>query len=334
MPIFNINKTVTQTGDTLKKMGMFNPLTIHKKGTRAKAFFALSLVCFFWGTTWLASKQGVKHMPALQLAGMRQFFGGICYVVFFIIRGEKWPKGKEWQSILVLGALNFFLSNGLSTWGVKYISAGLASIIGAIFPLWLVVIGMFSAKQKIPAKGIIGLLLGFAGVCIIFYEHLHDFLSPGFRFGILISIAATWSWAFGAIYTKKHAANFNPYFSLGLQMLISGTSLFTVAEVTHNTIPISEIPWQSWLAMLYLLLFGSITAFIAYIYALQRLSPGQVSLYAYINPMVAVILGWLIFDERMTFYIGLGGLVTLLGVFLVNKAYKVPITTSTAPKRV
>jgi drug/metabolite transporter (DMT)-like permease len=335
MPPTNIHKNLIQSsGDTLKKIGIFNPLTIRKKGTRAKAIFALALVCFFWGTTWLASKQGVKHMPALQLAGMRQFFGGICYVVFFIIKGEKWPRGKEWQSILVLGALNFFLSNGLSTWGVKYISGGLASIIGAIFPLWLVIIGMFSNKQKIPFKGIIGLLLGFAGVCIIFYEHLHDFLNPGFRFGILISIAATWSWAFGAIYTKKHAANFNPYFSLGLQMLISGVSLFTVSHLTNNAIPIADIPWQSWLSISYLLIFGSIISFIAYLYALQNLSAGQVSLYAYINPIVAVVLGWLIFDERMTLYIGLGGLVTLFGVFLVNKAYKVPIATPAAPKRV
>ena len=118
----------------------------------------------------------------------------------------------------------FCMSNGLSTWGVKYISAGLGAIMGAIFPLWLVVIGLFSAKSKIPAKAIIGLLFGFGGVCIIFYEHLHDFFNADFRFGIILSLIATWTWAFGTLYTKKHAASFNPYFSLGLQMLISGSS--------------------------------------------------------------------------------------------------------------
>ncbi|HYK57139.1 MAG TPA: DMT family transporter, partial [Flavisolibacter sp.] len=126
-----------------------NPLQIHKRGTRAKAFFALTLVCFFWGTTWLASKEAVTHMPALQMAGIRQFLGGLLYVIFFMAKGARFPKGKEWRSIFILSFLNFALSNGLSTWGVKYISAGLGSIIGAIFPLWLVVIGLFTSKASL-----------------------------------------------------------------------------------------------------------------------------------------------------------------------------------------
>src|ERR1043165_8594521 len=80
-----------------------NPLTLRKKGTRAKALFALAAVCFFWGTTWLASKEGVRHMPALQLAGIRQFLGGSCYVFFFLLKGTALPKRKEWVPILVLG---------------------------------------------------------------------------------------------------------------------------------------------------------------------------------------------------------------------------------------
>jgi hypothetical protein len=139
MTIFDINKTLSQTGDSLKQLSVLNPLTIRKKGRRAKAIFALSLVCFFWGTTWLASKEGVRYMPALQLAGIRQFIGGACYVIFFLLRGDRLPKGKNGIPILVLSVLNFLLSNGLSTWSVKYISAGLAAIMAAIFPLWLVV---------------------------------------------------------------------------------------------------------------------------------------------------------------------------------------------------
>src|SRR4029079_11903971 len=114
-------------------------------------------------------------MPALQLAGLRQLIGGFLYVSYFLAKGVSFPKGKEWIPVIVLSVINFVLSNGLSTWGVQYISAGLGSIMGAIFPLWLVVIGLFSSSEKIPAKAIIGLLLGFAGVCVIFYEHLQDF---------------------------------------------------------------------------------------------------------------------------------------------------------------
>lgn len=215
------------------------------------------------------------------------------------------------------------LSNGLSTWGLKYISAGLGSIMSAIFPLWLVVIGLFYSKEKIPTKAILGLFLGFSGVCIIFYEHLHDFFNAGFRFGILISLIATWTWAFGTLFTKQQAANFNPYFSLGLQMLISGISLIALTNFTGNAIPLKTIPWESWASIAYLVIFGSLIAFICYLYALQNLPTEQASIYAYINPIVSVIFGWLLLNEKLSVFIGIGGLVALLGVYLVNKAYKI-----------
>jgi drug/metabolite transporter (DMT)-like permease len=323
MPLIDLNKTLSQTSDSLKQLSVFNPLTIRKKGTRAKALFALAMVCFFWGTTWLASKQGVKYMPALQLAGVRQFLGGMCYVVFFLLKKAPLPKRKEWITILVLSSLNFLFSNGLNTWGVEYISAGLAAIIAAIFPLWLVVISLFKSKSKIPLRAITGFIIGFAGVCIIFYEHIHDFVNSGFRLGIILSVIATWAWTFGTLYTKKQAVNFNPYFSLGLQMLISGFFLIALTNLTGNSIPVSAIPWQSWTAIGYLVVFGSVLSFIAYLYALQHLSAEQTSLYAYVNPIVAVLLGWLIFSEKLSVYIGVGGVVTLLGVYLINNAYKI-----------
>ena len=329
MSFFDLHRVIIKpAGRSLKRMSVLNPLTIHKKGTRTKAFFALALVCFLWGTTWIASKEGVRHMPPLQMAGLRQLLGGLCYVLFFLIKGERWPNVKEWQSIIVLSSLNFLLANGLSTWGLKYISSGLGAIMGAIFPLWLVVIGLFSVRSKMPGKAMIGLLLGFGGICIIFYEHMEDFFNPDFRLGIFLSLIATWGWAFGTIYTKKHAANFNPYFSIGLQMVISGLTMTSISYGFSNTLPVAAIPWQSWAAILYLVVFGSVISFIAYLYALQNLSTEQASLYAYINPMVAILLGWMIFSEKLTMFIAVGGLVALLGVYLVNKAYKVPVTTT------
>ena len=332
MPLIDFNKRLSQSADAVKSLSVLNPLTIRKKGTRAKAIFALALVCFFWGTTWLASKEGVRHIPdALQLAGIRQFIAGILYVGFFIFKRAVLPKGKEWIPIIVLSFLNFILSNGLSTLALQYnISAGLGAIMGAIFPLWLVVIGLFIARGKMPVKAIAGLLLGFGGVCVIFYDHLNDFLNPKFRLGILFSFIATWTWAIATLYTKKQATYFNPYFSLGIQMLISGIVLYSFSTATGKAISLSAIPWQSWAAIAYLIIFGSLIAFVCYLYALQNLPTEQASIYAYINPMVAVILGSLIFDERLTIYLAVGGLITLLGVYLVNKAYK--ITTVEQPE--
>ncbi|HEX2846691.1 MAG TPA: EamA family transporter [Chitinophagaceae bacterium] len=326
MPRFDIYRTLSQTSNSIRELSVFNPLTIHRKGTKAKAVFALAMVCILWGTTWVASKVGVKYMPSLQMAGIRQTLGGLCYVIFFLTKGARFPARKEWGSIVVLSLLNFALTNGLSTWGLKHITAGLGAIMGAIFPLWLVVIGLFSGS-KTPARAIIGLLIGFVGICIIFGEHLQDFFNPDFRFGILISLAATWTWAFGTLYTKRKAASFNPYFSLGLQMLIAGVILLVFTQLvntpeTKSAVPFTAIPWQSWAAVAYLVIFGSVLSFIAYLYALQHLPTEQASIYAYVNPIVAVLLGWLLFAESISVFIVVGGLVTLAGVYMVNKAFK------------
>lgn len=302
--------------------GQINTSFFQQRGTRFKALFALGMVCFLWGTTWLASKEGVRHMPALQMAGIRQTIGGLLYVIFFLGKGRVWPRGKEWWPILVLSILNFALTNGLTTWGVQYISAGLGAIIAATFPLWIVIIKLFTSKTKPPGTALIGLLLGFTGVCIIFYDHLQDFFIADFRFGIILSLIGAWSWAFGTLYTKKQATAFNPYFSLGLQMVISGITTSIVAKSLGMTIPWQDIPWQSWTAIAYLAIVGSVISFVAYLYALQNLPTEQVSIYAYINPVVAVLLGSLLFDEKLTIFIAIGGAVTLLGVHIINKTFR------------
>ena len=278
---------------------------------------ALCFVCFFWGTTWIASKEGVRHMLALQLAGMRQFIGGILYVSYFLFKKTPWPKGKQWRTILILSMLNFVLSNGLSTWGVKYISSGLGAIINAVFPLWIVIIPIFHG-ERLVRLAVFGLIISFGGVCVIFYDHLSDFLNPDFRFGILLSVLSTISWAFGSLYTKKKAASFNPYFSLGLQMLISSTILFAITGATGTGVTLSSIPVNSWFAIAYLVIIGSVLTFIAFIYMLQKLPPEINSIYAYVNPIVAVLLGAIIFGEPLTIAIAIGGAITLGGLYMVN----------------
>ncbi|HSN47931.1 MAG TPA: EamA family transporter [Flavobacterium sp.] len=278
---------------------------------------ALCWVSFFWGTTWLASKEGVKHMPALQLAGIRQLIGGILYVGFFLYKKTPWPKGKQWKAIFILSILNFVLSNGLSTWGVKYISSGLGAIIGAIFPLWIVLITVFRGG-KIARLSILGLVVSFGGVCVIFYDHLADFIKTDFRFGIFLSLIATLTWAFGTMYTRKKAASFNPYFSLGLQMLISSFITLSIVGATGTGVDISSIPVNSWWSIAYLVIIGSVLTFVAFIYMIQRLPPELNSIYAYINPIVAVLLGAIIFGEPLTMAIAIGGTVTLCGLYLVN----------------
>jgi drug/metabolite transporter (DMT)-like permease len=284
-------------------------------------FIALCWISFFWGTTWIASKEGVKHMPPMQLVVLRQFFGGILYLAYFVIKKEPWPNKRQWRNIFILSVLNFMLSNGLSTWGVKYISSGLGAIIGSIFPLWIVVISFFRG-EKVPFRAILGLLICFSGICVIFYDYLNDFLEPEFRFGILLSIIATFTWALSSIYIRENKTNFNPYFSLGLQMLISSFVISSVIGFNESSIPLSEIPAVSWWSIAYLVVFGSVLTFIAFIYALEHLPKEISSLYAYINPIVALFFGYILFNEPLTFPIIIGGTVTIVGLFMVNRAIK------------
>ncbi len=295
--------------------------TKKRAGNIGLPVLALCWVSFFWGTTWLASKEGVRHVPALELCAIRQLIGGSMYVLFFVYKKTAWPTGRQWLTIGVLSFLNFMLSNGLSTWGVKYISSGLGAIIGAIFPLWIVIIMSFKG-HRLPPLAVGGMVLGFGGVCIIFYDHLKDFFNADFRFGIALSLIATVSWAIGSLYTKKKAASFNPYFSLGLQMLISGTVLGFVSAGDPNAVGIADISATTWWIIAYLVIIGSVLTFIAYIYSLQRLPAAVASIYAYINPIVAVLLGALIFHEAINAFIIIGGIVTIGGVYLVNRAVR------------
>jgi drug/metabolite transporter (DMT)-like permease len=283
---------------------------------------ALCWVSFFWGTTWIASKEGVRHMPALQLVAIRQCIGGLLYVLYFIFKKEPWPKGKQWQTILILCFINFVCSNALSTWGVKFISSGLGAIIGALFPLWIVIITFFRG-EKLARLSVMGLIVSFGGVCIIFYDHLKDFMKADFRFGIFLSVFSTLTWAFGTLYIKKKASNFNPYFSLGIQMFLSSILIFTFIGTSGDVVPLNQIPQVSWIAIAYLVLIGSVLTFIAFIYAIQNLPTEVSSIYAYINPIVAVVLGTLLIDsETFTWAIAIGGTVTLCGLYMVNYAMR------------
>jgi drug/metabolite transporter (DMT)-like permease len=290
-----------------------------KKDTR-NAYLALLVVCIVWGVSWVGTKEAVRNMPPFQMVGIRQILAGLAYVGFFLIRGDKLPGKKDWKIILLLSFLNFMVSNGLATWGVKLTTAGISAIIGAIFPLWLVIILTFKGGNRIPRLAWMGILLGFVGICIIFYDHLKLLFDYSFLGGIVLGLVAALSWAYGTIYTKEFAGNFNPYQSIGWQMLISGITLNIVAAITGQTIPICEITLHTWEAILFLVVVSSIIAFLAYLYALQRLPASLVSTYAYINPIVAVLAGHFFIHEKLSLLMLEGSLVTLTGVYIVNRA--------------
>ncbi len=289
------------------------------------AYVALVVTSFFWGTTWVASKLAVQYIPSIQLAAIRQCLAGTCFVGYFLFyRKHSFPTLMQWRWLLVMSVVMFVFANWMSTWGIQYITTGLAALIGSLYPLSVVLIeSVFFKSKKINFLTVIGLLLGIFGVLVVFYNSMLTQMSGKVLFGICLSIFAMLSWSVGTVFLTRNRVNINPYYATGWQMLISAFILFCVGLYSHQFISIEHISPTAWGAIFYLVVFGSIVSFVAFIYTTKHLPPAIASLYAYINPIVAIVVAsWIFNNEALTVSVLWGTLITLSGVFLVNVSVK------------
>lgn len=294
-----------------------------KHSSNKKALVAVAIVSFFWGTTYLVSRVAVAHIPGLFLAGVRNLIAGSAIVLFFLLRGNKFPDKKTLRQAAWLGFVMISFSSGLSHWSVQYISGGLAAIIGATIPLWLAIFSMGSDKSKtISLRLAAGLLLGFAGIAIIFYDYLGELFESDFRFGVAIAAVSCITWSAGSVYTSKIKLNTGLLFGAGLQMLFAGIFVTLASVLSGQTTDLRLLPQQTWFAMFYLVIIGSILTYSCYVYAIQNLPPARVGVYAYVNPVVAIVLGNILLDERLNYMIVTGTAVTIFGVYLVNSSFR------------
>ncbi|HUR65411.1 MAG TPA: EamA family transporter, partial [Chitinophagaceae bacterium] len=282
-----------------------------------------ALVSFFWGTTYVASRVGAQEIPGLFMAGVRQFVSGLLLVAFFLARGYKLPGLGELKRISVQGIFLLCIANGLLTWALEYISGGLAAIIVALVPLFIALFSVWlSNRAKITSWMITGLVIGFAGVLIIFSDYMGEMKNKNFMFGVGLSLISVLSWSFGTVYTSKQKSSINILFNVGLQMLIAGIIMLIVCGITGKYVNLAFAGQTAWIALLYLIVFGSLIAYSAFVFAISKLPPTLVSVYAYINPIVAVGLGWLLLSEKMNMIMAIGIIITLGGVYLVNREFK------------
>jgi len=291
---------------------------------KSGSYLALTLTSMIWGTTWVASRIGVQHVPGLQISYIRQFIAGSLLLIFFFIRGEKLPTWQQFRWLFVLSIFTFVLSNGFSTWSVKYVSSGLAALISALYPLCVVIIEMiFFKRNNNTSLTFIGLFIGLAGVAIVFYENAFHEQPEGYSYGVILGVIAMIGWSIGTIYIARNKYQMNPYYAIGWQMFFGSFLICLLALTTNNNISFIEIPSQTWIVIAYLVSFGSVVAFVAFIYTVKYLSPAIASLYAYINPLVAMIVGSILLDEPLTFNLIIGALITLAGVYIVNYSIKI-----------
>lgn len=288
-----------------------------------KAYFALALVSFFWGTTYIAARVGAQNMPGLFVSGIRQFISGAILVAYFIFRGHQLPGWKVLKKISIQSVFLLCIANGLLTWSLEFISGGLAAIIAALVPLFIALFTVWLSKvARITRLMLVGLFVGFAGVVTIFYTYLGELSNSGFVFGVVLAIISTLSWSFGTVYSSRQKPPIDVLFNVGLQMLIAGIVILAVCGFTGKYVNPATLGSDSWLALSYLVVFGSLVAYTAYVFVISKLPPTQVSVYAYINPVVAILLGWLILSEKMNINMVAGTLITLTGVWMVNRESK------------
>ena len=289
-----------------------------------KAYLALAVTSIVWGTTWVASKMGINHMPALELASIRQFFGGSIYILFFLlIKKEKLPTKKQFLWLLPMAFLMFVSSNGIATYGLQFITSGLAALIAALYPLSVVLIERFYYKAiRITPQTMLGLFLGLLGIGFIFYKDSLEVHGGQYALGVGLSMFAMLTWSVGSIIISRTKIAINPYYSIGWQMMLSAITMGLFTYFSGNYIPIKEIPAISWGVIIYMVIGGSVFAFISFIYSMKHLQASIASLYAYINPIVAIWVGSLLLKEAMSWNSIVGTICTLTGVYLVNNSLK------------
>jgi drug/metabolite transporter (DMT)-like permease len=284
-----------------------------------KAYAAWITICIIWGTTYLAIKIGVEDFPPVLFAGFRWLIAGPILIIIMRIRGYKFPEKEDLIHLGIVGILLLGFGNVLVVVAEQYISSGLTSLIITTTPFWMVLFERFMYKKgKVNKFVIIGLLLGLAGVILIFSHDIDTVFKGSFFIGAAALLVAVIGWANGTLYSKYKKVSVDPLMGAAFQMLIAGVILtllgFSIGE--YSFIKTTDAGLYS---LLYLIVFGSLIGYTSYIYAVAHLPISLVSTYAYINPVIAVFLGWLVLSEPLNIQLILGGIVILFGVWMVKK---------------
>lgn len=289
-----------------------------------KAYLAIAFLGIAWGTTYLAIRIGVTHYPAFLFAGMRQVIAGLLMAIFAIVVYRKADLSKEVILMnLMIGFLMIACGNGVVSFAEKTVPSGVAALICSMMPLNAVMLNIFiNRDEKLNAIIIIGLLLAIAGVALIFKDNIADLANPVYLGGMIAIFFATMCWAYGSIKSKKLTNLKNPILNAAMQLFFGGAILLVVSPFIDSYENLEPFQPDAMKAMAYLVIVGSFLAFSAYMFALKVLPVGIVTLYAYVNPLVAVLLGYMILDERLTWFTGLAFVTIVSGVYLVNRGYK------------
>ena len=260
------------------------------------AYAAWLVVCVVWGTTYLGIRIALEGIPPALIGGFRYTAAGVVLAFLLVARGERLPARANWSGLLLLAFLMIVLGNGGVIWAEQVVPSGIAAVIVASTPFWTNGMEAFlPGGERFTLRTVAGLCLGFAGILLLVWPDLTAGGAQGrqFLFGVLAIQLAAVGWSAGSIYSRRHAREENAIAASALQMVFGGLLMLGIATMRGEWDDIALTPRALW-AEIYLVVFGSLVAYSAYVYALKYLPISTVSLYAYINPIIAVLVGtWL-----------------------------------------
>ncbi|OLB17066.1 MAG: hypothetical protein AUH12_05485 [Gemmatimonadetes bacterium 13_2_20CM_69_8] len=293
---------------------------------RGKALVAYLVVCIVWGSTYLAIKVGVGELPPFLFGGLRFLMAGVLLLGVALALGDQLPRQlSDWRTQGIVGLLLLGGGNALVVWAEQYTGSGTASIFVVTVALWMAFLDAIipGGSGELGWRVIAGLILGFLGTGLLVGANPAEILHADLR-GPLALTCASASWSLGSVYSKRHKTNTSPYIGAALQMLAGGGAVALLGTALGE--------WSRWHltakgagAVAYLVVFGSILGYSAYTYALRHASPTIVGTYAYVNPVIAVLLGWLILGEPVTARTFLAMALIVGAVVWIQFSHKLPV---------
>jgi drug/metabolite transporter (DMT)-like permease len=293
---------------------------------------ALLAVYLFWGGTYLAMKFAIETLPPFTMAGIRFTTAGTIVYLWQIARGSEHPSGTHWKHAAIVGALMLLGGNGGVVWAEQMVPSGIAAVIVATVPLWMALLAwLWQGGRRPTGLTWLGLAVGFLGILLLMKNSQNQTgsYSAGYT-GYLALIAASLSWAAGSLYSRTASLPKAPFLAIALQMLTGGLCCLLAGLVTGewSALDFSKVSPRSALSLGYLIVFGSLVAFSSYIWLLRKADPTMVSTYAYVNPVVAVALGWLLAGEQLAAQDIIATAVIVFSVILITKANYKPAPAS------
>ncbi len=298
------------------------------KIVRFKIFAAFAAIYLVWGSTYLAIRFAIETIPPFLMAGSRFVLAGSALYFWRSRTDRVRPRAVEWRKSALVGLLLIVGGNGMLTWSEQFIPSGMAALLLAIIPIWMVLLDWIFVEKKRPSPGTMaGILLGVAGVALlsgvdrsVLLEGAHPG-HPVVLYAFLLTLAAI-SWASGSIYSRTIKSSASLLYLVSIQMLAGGISLIILGSIRGewSLLSLHNISTRSAISLVYLIFFGTLLTYSAYNWLLRKSSAAKVGTYAFFNPLVAVFLGWLLAGERVTLRIIIGAGCILTAVVLVNQS--------------